>query len=1049
MGSSMNQEHIINEFKEIGKNDTSSSGGKGASLGEMTQAGIPVPPGFVIVAAAFERFLREAEIHNQIDAILHKVDRRAMHTVEQASEEIKVLIMGAKMPKDIAQEILAAHKKLNAQFVAVRSSATAEDSSAAAWAGQLESYLNTTKENLLENVKRCWASLFTPRAIFYRFEQNLHEQHITVAVVVQKMVASEKSGIAFSVHPITQDKNQLIIEAGFGLGEAIVSGQITPDSYVVEKQPRRIIDKNVQIQSRGLYCAEKGGNEWRDIPKEQGEKQVLADEEILELSEIVLRIENHYGFPCDVEWAFENGKFYILQSRPITTLGDRSVFASYEYYISRDFSVPMLQLWYRSEALEKLPYATETQPHKPYIVLERTDGTVKSFYDTKGKLWTDEQIVRAAQNDPSFLKILQQKIQNGLKKIQPIYENPKALSKPELMDFFENFERVAPWAVAMWWLCGMNEEELRGLDITNIRALRERTDKLSSGTDIVIRLSLKKIYPQFGEFAPMLTIEEIKASKLPSLDELKKRDAGFILTDDRLFVATNRMEIENQYRIRLPQEVIEGVVSEIRGAIAYQGLVRGRVRRMMGHREISQVQIGEVIISPMTMPDFLPAMQKAAAFVTDEGGITCHVAIVAREMKKPCIIGTKFATQVLKNGDLVEVDAYNGVVRILESKNDPENQLQPITTLTDKTETVKYLKKQDYILSFWVQGVSVFVTDIHLEVYKALEVLYIIDRGMFKQYFTKRAYEQALDRGLAFYSDKHAFDNYQKDLSSHCDRFKEFFESEIKNKEFITQEMIIKFFEYTKKLCGDYTKMNFEFTDKAFAHQEENSIIKKNLSGIAKFKDSVRSFMNMALFEANGYLNQFFTILGKQFNLSPSLFDNLTQREILDLFEGKKPIEPIASKRQNAFVESYNIDGFYEGRDAEIIIREFKEEATYSEIIRGQIASTGKIIGNVKIIPVDYSDLSRVNAEIEKMKQGDILVAETTAPELIVACKKAGAIVTDMGGLMSHAAIVSREFGIPCIVGTKNASKILRDGDRVEVDATKGTVKVLSKITRK
>jgi len=356
-----------------------------------------------------------------------------------------------------------------------------------------------------------------------------------------------------------------------------------------------------------------------------------------------------------------------------------------------------------------------------------------------------------------------------------------------------------------------------------------------------------------------------------------------------------------------------------------------------------------------------------------------------------------------------------------------------------------YFKKDDYILSFWVQGVSVFVTDIHLEVYNALEVLYIIDRGMFKQYFTKRAYEQALDRGLAFYSDKHAFDNYQKDLSSHCDRFKEFFESEIKNKKSLTQKTVTTFFEHTKKLCGDYNKMNFEFTDKAFAHQEENPIIKKNLSGVAKFKDSVRSVMNMVLFEANGYLNQFFAILGKQFNLSPSLFDNLTQKEILDLFEGKKPIESIVSKRQDAFVESYNIDSFYEGRDAEIIIQEFKEDATYSEIIRGQIASTGKIIGNVKIIPVDYGDSSRVNAEIEKMKQGDILVAETTAPELIVACKKAGAIVTDMGGLMSHAAIVSRELKIPCIVGTKIATKVFKDGDKVEVDAEKGVVHILKR----
>jgi len=148
----------------------------------------------------------------------------------------------------------------------------------------------------LKNIKKCWASLFTPRAIFYRFEKNLRRQKISVAVVVQKMVESEKAGVAFSVHPVSQDKNQLIIEAGFGLGEAIVSGKITPDSYIISKQPRRIIEKNIKT------------------------KQVLSVEEIPKLSELVLKIEKRFGFPCDIEWAFAKGKFYILQSRPITTL---------------------------------------------------------------------------------------------------------------------------------------------------------------------------------------------------------------------------------------------------------------------------------------------------------------------------------------------------------------------------------------------------------------------------------------------------------------------------------------------------------------------------------------------------------------------------------------------------------------------------------------------------------------------------------------------------------------------------------------------------------
>ncbi len=311
---------LIRPFEQIGKNDAGIAGGKGASLGEMTRAGIPVPPGFVILASAFERFLEEADLNQELDTILHTVNHQEIHTVDSASERIRQRIVSAKMPEDIATRIRANFEELGATHVAVRSSATAEDSTSAAWAGQLDTYLNTTEDDLLENVQKCWASLFTPRAIFYRFEKGMHGQKISVAVVVQKMIQSEVSGIAFSVHPVTEDYNQLIIEAGFGLGEAIVSGQVTPDSYVIEKTPRRIIDKNITYQNRALWRGKDGGNEWRDLSEGEGSKPALRDEQALALAELVLKIAEHYGFPCDVEWAFEGGEFFITQSRPITTL---------------------------------------------------------------------------------------------------------------------------------------------------------------------------------------------------------------------------------------------------------------------------------------------------------------------------------------------------------------------------------------------------------------------------------------------------------------------------------------------------------------------------------------------------------------------------------------------------------------------------------------------------------------------------------------------------------------------------------------------------------
>ena len=306
-------------FKQLAKNDVALAGGKGASLGEMTQAGIPVPSGFVVLASSFDRFLEETDLGVEVQAQLSKVNYQDMYSVDQASKIINDLIVSSEMPKDIADEIMQEFEKLDVEFVAVRSSATAEDSSAASWAGELESFLNTDKKTLLSNVKQCWASLFTPRAIFYRHEKKLLETKVSVAVVVQAMIQSEVSGICFTVHPVTKDHNQMIIEAGYGLGEAIVGGMVTPDSYVIDKADKNILDINVNNQDT-MIVQSGSGNETVEVPVDRRSQQKLNSGQIINLAEICLNIEEHYGFPCDIEWAYKKEKFYIVQSRPITTL---------------------------------------------------------------------------------------------------------------------------------------------------------------------------------------------------------------------------------------------------------------------------------------------------------------------------------------------------------------------------------------------------------------------------------------------------------------------------------------------------------------------------------------------------------------------------------------------------------------------------------------------------------------------------------------------------------------------------------------------------------
>lgn len=308
-------------FGKINKESVDEAGGKGASLGEMTQAGIPVPPGFVVLASAFDRFLEETDLLVEVNAQLHKVNYEDVASVDRASATIRDLIHDQPFPEDLGKEIEKEFKELDAEFVAVRSSATAEDGTQDSWAGELESYLNTTDKTLLENIKKCWSSLFTSRAIFYRNEKGLIKSHVSVAVVVQKMVQSKVSGICFSVHPVTEDPEQMIIEAGWGLGEAVVSGQITPDSYVINKTSETIVDINVATQEKMIIKAAGGDNEDVEVPSEDQEKQKLSETEILDLTKICMDVERHYGFPVDIEWGYEKNNFYIVQSRPITTLG--------------------------------------------------------------------------------------------------------------------------------------------------------------------------------------------------------------------------------------------------------------------------------------------------------------------------------------------------------------------------------------------------------------------------------------------------------------------------------------------------------------------------------------------------------------------------------------------------------------------------------------------------------------------------------------------------------------------------------------------------------
>lgn len=313
-------------FSEVGKEDVGLVGGKGANLGEMTKAGFPVPNGFIVTAYAYFEFIKENKLQEKINEILKTIKYDDNKSLTTASKKIKKLIVEGKLSEALVKEVFTAYKKLSGvlkdALVAVRSSATAEDLPGASFAGQQETYLNVQGEaNVLVRIKDAWASLFDGRAIFYRHDQKYDHFKVGIATPVQKMVESEQSGIMFTIDPVTNEKTKITIEAIYGLGEMIVQGEVTPDHYEVSKNTLAILDKKTALQPTMLV---KKGVENREIPVPEHKRklQKISDKEIIQLATLGKKLEKHYYFPQDSEWAIEKGKVYIVQTRPITTIHD-------------------------------------------------------------------------------------------------------------------------------------------------------------------------------------------------------------------------------------------------------------------------------------------------------------------------------------------------------------------------------------------------------------------------------------------------------------------------------------------------------------------------------------------------------------------------------------------------------------------------------------------------------------------------------------------------------------------------------------------------------
>lgn len=332
---------FVKWFSELGKDSISVAGGKGANLGEMYNLKVNVPPGFVVTAQAYDYFIDKANLKPEIDEILSSIDYENTKELEDATKKIRETIKKANFPKEMQEEIYESYELLDTDslkkehhgildilkhsepvFVAVRSSATAEDLAEASFAGQQETFLNVKgKSELITSIKKCFASLFTARATYYRHKKGFEKTKVSLAVIVQRMIDSEKSGVIFSKDP-TNKTDDIIIEAVFGLGEGIVSGRITPDKYVIS-QELEITDKHISEKKVAITRDSGGGQTIVKLSEEKSRQQVLREHEIKRLAEISLKLEEHYKKPQDIEFGIEGNNIYILQTRAVTTRGEK------------------------------------------------------------------------------------------------------------------------------------------------------------------------------------------------------------------------------------------------------------------------------------------------------------------------------------------------------------------------------------------------------------------------------------------------------------------------------------------------------------------------------------------------------------------------------------------------------------------------------------------------------------------------------------------------------------------------------------------------------
>lgn len=333
----------------------------------------------------------------------------------------------------------------------------------------------------------------------------------------------------------------------------------------------------------------------------------------------------------------------------------------YRKFFARDFSLGLLEAWYWGEHTGPREWTPKQQPKHPYIVFERKPHTVECFIDESGIRWAKRELQGIIRRNPSFLTTIGMTYQQKVNALLPLLTKPRALPIPKLLAFHRSLREAWVWFEALWWTIELLEKEPKyRKQLQQLNRVRKATELMAPAADVIIRKSIAKAFPKLRNYAHVITIKEIESGTIPNTKVLQARTKHCFYTNDRVYIMNPR-QLERKFSFRFKQETTSDT-GIIRGQTGYPGTVTGKVRIIYSISQLASFKKGEILVAATTEPSFLPAMKEAAAFVTDEGGIVSHAAIVAREMKKPCVLGTKIATRILQDGEMVEVDATNGII---------------------------------------------------------------------------------------------------------------------------------------------------------------------------------------------------------------------------------------------------------------------------------------------------------------------------------------------------------------------------------------------------